>query len=113
MSLDPPHVNGMIFVRRLDSWDPLTFHPLINVEEGRAIVCQVLRCTRPCIVCSSTHDRFSFDPSLRLAKKNRNERSEIMLLLRLTNRSLTLRNNVLYTYRSTSIGISFHFSTMD
>lgn len=30
-----PHVNGMIFVRRLDSWDPLTFHPLINVEEGR------------------------------------------------------------------------------
>lgn len=50
------HVNGMIFVRRLDSWDLLTFRPLINVEEagdrvsGTTVHARVYRAPLPTIV---------------------------------------------------------------
>lgn len=81
------HVNGMIFVRRLDSWDLLTFRPLINVEEagdrvsGTTVHARVYRAPLPTIVSPLIL------PSV--CKKNRaGERSEIIAPRDLTNRSL-------------------------
>lgn len=96
-----PHVNGMIFVRRLDSWDLLTFRPLINVEEAGDRVSGTLRCTRAYIVLlyPRSFPLWSFPRS---AKRIEPKREVKLSLLAIWRTALWLRN--LRFYHCVSIG---------
>ena len=88
------HVNGMIFVRRLDSWDLLTFRPLINVEEagdrvsGTTVHARVYRAPLPTIVSPLNLPSVCEKNRTRERERERERERAVKLIRDLTKRSL-------------------------